>query len=88
MQLADLKKQWNQLNRREKLEIIESSNLRREQAFEESQKKKRRKSSKKRKKKSRKRSPKTAEGLARLLKDMTPEERENFNLMVQTRMDK
>lgn len=90
MQLTDLKQQWHQLTRTQKLEIVERSNVRRAEAFEIRKNKGRKKSKKKSSSKSRKRkksTPKTAEGLARLLKDMSPEEVENFKLMIQTKMN-
>lgn len=86
MQLKDLQPQWSERTRSKKLEIIEASNERRIKSFE-IKKSKKRKSSKK-KKKSKKSTVKTAEGLARLMMDMTPDERENFKLMVQMRQGK
>lgn len=86
MQLNSLKKQWNERTRTKKLEIIESSHVRRLESFEKKSKKK--SSGRKKKVKRKKKTPKTAEGLARLLKDMSPDERENFKLMIQLEKEK
>lgn len=83
MKLSQLRKSWIACSDREKLELIEETNERRIQAFEIKKKKK----SKKRKsgggKKRKSSTPKTPEGLMELMKNMSPEEKKNFQLMIQ-----
>lgn len=86
MQLSDLKQTWSELTRSQKLAIIEESNDRRIQAFEQrkssSKKKRKKKKSKKSSRKRKKSTPKTAEELMELKKKMSKEEWENFKMMV------
>lgn len=87
MKLKHLKEPWSELNRREKLSIIETSNERRVEAFEKRKSKGRKSKKKSKKKKSskrKKRTPSTPEELMELKKKMSKEEWENFKMMVGT----
>lgn len=85
MRLEHLKKTWSQLNRGERISIIEASQERRLKAFN-GRKKRATKSKKKKKRKSKKRKsytkPKSPEQLMKMKKKMSKEEWENFKLMV------
>lgn len=85
MQLNNLKQSWHELTDDDKIELIEQTNERRRQAFViDTEKKTRKKSASKAKKAKRgsSRVPTSPEGLLKLMEKMTPEEKENFKLMI------
>lgn len=85
MRLAQLKKSWTMMSVTEKLDLIEQTNDRRMETFQirttKAVKKKRKASTSRKKSVSKK--AKTPEGLLELMKNMTPEEKKNFQLMIQ-----
>lgn len=85
MRLSQIRKTWSYLSQTEKESLIEATNVRRIEAFNVRKAKATKKKAKTtRKKSTSKRAPKTPEGLLELTKNMTPEERKNFELMIQT----
>lgn len=85
MRLNQLRKSWLNLSTEEKLQLVERTNERRLEAFEIVKNKRETKAVKAKRKKSRSsKKPKTAAGLQEFMKNMTPEERENFKLAILT----
>jgi G3E family GTPase len=85
MKLSDLRQTWSEMNRGERITLIQESQNNREKIFEARRKKKSKKK-KKRKKGSKKRKtytkPKTPEELMKMKEDMSTEEWENFKMMI------